>query len=345
MVVSAGGDLPPPPMAPSLDPALLTLSATSSVGPTAVPPSVLAVPQFDGPPLESPQDTSLASNFDPIPAMLIVLSSEPLAGNMNLKGWKKALVRKSDTVDPNFVLVYSQSEEGTSFELPDVVLDHILQNMTNILVGKFFSLRPIVEMVQKWVKDKWKLKGSVYKCHKSGHAISQCKAPTPPLLKLKGLTLGEDSVPNTPIIHHDLVVGPVIPHTPSLDLPPLAAEDPIIEEYPFAESIINLLQSPAKIMEEASILARMVQCMSLTPSLVSLADQLEDGEIVRDPSLVPETTRSPLKLWRNGTLLTLCLSFSSWRGLSVPHFSFATALRIIEIIEYNRSIYNYTRRR
>ncbi|XP_059064473.1 uncharacterized protein LOC131856638 [Cryptomeria japonica] len=33
--------------------------------------------------------------------------------------------------------------------------------MANTLVGKFFSLRPMVEMVRKWVKDKWKLKGSV----------------------------------------------------------------------------------------------------------------------------------------------------------------------------------------
>ncbi|GLJ23524.1 hypothetical protein SUGI_0445660 [Cryptomeria japonica] len=33
--------------------------------------------------------------------------------------------------------------------------------MANTLVGKFFSLRPTVEMVRKWVKDKWKLKGSV----------------------------------------------------------------------------------------------------------------------------------------------------------------------------------------
>ncbi|XP_059076689.1 uncharacterized protein LOC131875963 [Cryptomeria japonica] len=303
--------------------------------------------------------------------------------------------------------------------------------MTNTLVGKFFSLRPMVEMVRKWVKDKWKLKGSVsisamlgalflfkftveedvahvlsgfwsyghnnlslycwkasfdlaadlqkiapvwvrlqgllleywdesifkwignsfghfvgvdeitrskshlvyarfcvqatvsknlpnfitlkstlgswtqalvyenatlfcQKCRKSGHVISQCKAPTPPLLKLKGLALGEDLVPNAPIIHHDLVVGHVIHPTTGPDLPPLAVEDPVIEEYPFAESIINLLQSPAKIVEEASIPAQMVQCMSPMTGLVSLAGQLEDGEIARDPSLVLETARSPL---------------------------------------------------
>ncbi|GLJ07912.1 hypothetical protein SUGI_0076830 [Cryptomeria japonica] len=49
-----------------------------------------------------------------------------------------------------------------SFELLDIVLDHILLNMANNLVGKFFSLCPMVEMVRKWVKDIWKLKGSVF---------------------------------------------------------------------------------------------------------------------------------------------------------------------------------------
>ncbi|GLJ06853.1 hypothetical protein SUGI_0050310, partial [Cryptomeria japonica] len=280
------------------------------------------------PPLESPRDTSVVSNFDPILILSIVLSSEPLTGNANLKGWKNALVGKSDTVDPNFVPVYSQSEERTSFELLDVVLDRILQNMTNTLVGKFFSLCPTVEMVQKWVKDKWKLKGSVSvsamhgalflfkftveedvahvlsgcvdeitrskSCMVYAHFCVQATAPTPPLLKLKGLTLGEDPVPNAPIIHHDLAVGPVIPPTTGPNLPPLVVEDPVIEEYPFAKSVINLLQSPAKIVDKASIPAWMVQCMSSTASLVSLAGQLEDGEIARDPSLVPETIRSPL---------------------------------------------------
>ncbi|GLJ40471.1 hypothetical protein SUGI_0833980 [Cryptomeria japonica] len=72
------------------------------------------------------------------------------------------LVENTETMDPNIVPVYLQTKEGTSLELPSVVLDSILQNMANTLVGKLFSLRPMVEMVRKWVKDKWKLKGSVY---------------------------------------------------------------------------------------------------------------------------------------------------------------------------------------
>ncbi|GLJ54373.1 hypothetical protein SUGI_1167520 [Cryptomeria japonica] len=104
---------------------MLTLSATSSLGPTAVPPSILAVPQIDGSSLESSLDTPVVSDSNPIPDVSVVLTTEPLTFNANLKGWKNVL------------------------------------NMANTLVGKFFSLRPMVEMVRKWVKDKWKLKGSV----------------------------------------------------------------------------------------------------------------------------------------------------------------------------------------
>ncbi|GLJ44040.1 hypothetical protein SUGI_0918430 [Cryptomeria japonica] len=120
----------------------------------------------------------------------------------------------------------------------------------------------------------------------------QASAPLP--LKLKGSALVEDPVQNAPIIHQDLVVGLVVTPTPSSDLPPSAVKDQIMKEYPFAESINNLLKSPTKNVEEASNSAMKEQCISLTVSLVSLVDQLEDDDIVRDPSLSPETTRSLL---------------------------------------------------
>ncbi|GLJ31782.1 hypothetical protein SUGI_0639300 [Cryptomeria japonica] len=121
-------------------------------------------------------------------------------------------------------------------------------------------------------------------------------APSHPqdLFKLKGPTQVEVSVPNAPIIHQDLAVGPVVTPTPGPDLPPLAIKDPIMEEYPFAESINNLLKSLAKIVVEASNSAHKEQCISPTVNSVSLVDQLEDGEIVRDPSLARETARSLL---------------------------------------------------
>ncbi|GLJ31318.1 hypothetical protein SUGI_0628290 [Cryptomeria japonica] len=146
------GDLPPPPTNPILDPAMLTLSVTSSSGPTTVPPSGLAVPQIDGSSLEISPTTLVVFDSDLIPDMP-VLTTEPPVVNTNLKGWKNMSVGNIEIVDPNIVPVYSQTKEGTSLELPDVVLDCILQNMANTLVGKFFSLRPTVEMVRKWVKD------------------------------------------------------------------------------------------------------------------------------------------------------------------------------------------------
>ncbi|GLJ53077.1 hypothetical protein SUGI_1130890 [Cryptomeria japonica] len=119
---------------------MLTLCITSSPGPTVDPPSYPVVIQLDGSSLENSLATPMV--FDPIPD-------------------KNVLVRNTETVDPNIILAYLQIEEGMSLELPDIVLDHILQNMANTLVGKIFSLCPMVEMVRKWVKDKWKLKGSV----------------------------------------------------------------------------------------------------------------------------------------------------------------------------------------
>ncbi|GLJ21101.1 hypothetical protein SUGI_0385660 [Cryptomeria japonica] len=270
--------------------------------------------------------------------------------------------------------------------------------MANTLVGKFFSLCPTMEMVRKWVKDKWKLKGSVsvsaisealflfkftaeedvtlvlsgwlpleyrdesifkwignsfghfvgvdeititksclvyahfcvqatvsmnlpnfitlksrlgsltqalvyenatrfcQKCHKTGHIISQCKALAPFLLKLKGLTLVESLVPNVPPIHQDPIVGHVVAPTLGPDLPPPTIEYSIMEEYPFVESIINLLKSPAKYVDKASKSSLKEQCISLMASSISLVDQLEDGKIARDPILTPEMAHSSMVL-------------------------------------------------
>lgn len=88
MVVFAGGDLPPHPTNPILDPAMLTLSVTSSPSPTMVPPSGPVVSQINGSSSESSLATPVASN--PIPNVLVVLDKynimEPPAVNTNLKG-------------------------------------------------------------------------------------------------------------------------------------------------------------------------------------------------------------------------------------------------------------------
>ncbi|GLJ37235.1 hypothetical protein SUGI_0755210 [Cryptomeria japonica] len=86
----------------------------------------------------------------------------PPIDNTTIKGWKSVLMGKGlGEVDPNVVPVCFQTKEGTTIEFPEKVLDHILLNMNNTLVGKISSLRPTVEMVRKWVLDKWRLKGSV----------------------------------------------------------------------------------------------------------------------------------------------------------------------------------------
>ncbi|GLJ26723.1 hypothetical protein SUGI_0520600 [Cryptomeria japonica] len=202
MVDSVGGDLPPPPMDPVLDSAMLTLSVTSSPSPTVDPPAGPTMIQLDGSSSESSLATPVVS--DPIPNM-----------------------------SQNLLLLTRISQAGKT-----------------------------------------------------------SSAPLP--LKLKGPALVEGPVPNVPPIHQDPIVGLVVTPTPGLDLPPPTVEDPVMEEYPFAESIINLLKSPTKHVDEASKSALKEQCISLTANSVSLVDQLEDGEIASDPTLAPKTARSPM---------------------------------------------------
>ncbi|GLJ30424.1 hypothetical protein SUGI_0602190 [Cryptomeria japonica] len=63
---------------------------------------------------------------------------------------------------PQFCPEKSSTKEGTTIVLSDMVMDCIMLNMNNTLVGNFFSLRLNMEMVLKWVATKWNLKGSVF---------------------------------------------------------------------------------------------------------------------------------------------------------------------------------------
>lgn len=78
------------------------------------------------------------------------------------------------------------------------------------------------------------------------------QSSTPLPLKLMVPTLDESPMPNAPPIHQGPIVGHVVAPTSSPDLPPPAVEDLVMEEYPFDESIINLLKSPTKYVDEAS---------------------------------------------------------------------------------------------
>lgn len=48
-----------------------------------------------------------------------------------------------------------------TISIPDLVLDHNINSMSNSLVGKFMGLRPNIEVVRACVKRKWALKGNV----------------------------------------------------------------------------------------------------------------------------------------------------------------------------------------
>lgn len=48
-----------------------------------------------------------------------------------------------------------------AISIPDLVLDHNINSMSNSLVGKFMGLRPNIEVVRAYVKRKWALKGNV----------------------------------------------------------------------------------------------------------------------------------------------------------------------------------------
>ena len=45
--------------------------------------------------------------------------------------------------------------------LPDALVDNITSGLKLCVVGRFFSFRPMIEMVHKWVSKKWKIKSSV----------------------------------------------------------------------------------------------------------------------------------------------------------------------------------------
>lgn len=56
------------------------------------------------------------------------------------------------------------STSGTNFSIPKAISDRIVLSMENVVVGRFLSFRPTVDMVKRWALTKWNLKGSVEVC-------------------------------------------------------------------------------------------------------------------------------------------------------------------------------------
>ncbi|GLJ44149.1 hypothetical protein SUGI_0920990 [Cryptomeria japonica] len=172
MVVAVGGDLFPPPADLPLDSMVLTVSVATSLAPMK---NVVLVGVHTGLedgllvstllkeviPIEVHTglvDGLLGTTFKEVTADGQETVMFPNRFGDSIHYSKESVIRG---VDPNFVPVCIQTREGTTIELPDKVMDHILLNMSTNLVGIFFSLRPTVEMVKKWASNKWRLEGSV----------------------------------------------------------------------------------------------------------------------------------------------------------------------------------------
>lgn len=64
---------------------------------------------------------------------------------MIVKGWKNVVVgNPQGGVDPNYIHVCVQTKEGTTIEISDTVMDRIMLNMSNTLVGKKFLSNPLL---------------------------------------------------------------------------------------------------------------------------------------------------------------------------------------------------------
>lgn len=54
---------------------------------------------------------------------------------------------------------FTQTNEVTEIKLPDSLMDKIASSLHLAIVGRFFSFRPFIDMVTRWDKARWKLKG------------------------------------------------------------------------------------------------------------------------------------------------------------------------------------------
>lgn len=55
----------------------------------------------------------------------------------------------------------SLGANGLVISLPNTLVDNITSGLKLCVVGRFVAFRPTIEMVWKWVSQKWKIKGSV----------------------------------------------------------------------------------------------------------------------------------------------------------------------------------------
>lgn len=75
--------------------------------------------------------------------------------------WKNALLGSTKSTPEDVVATFSQMEDGMKIKLPNNLMDKIASSLYLAIVGRFFSFRPSIDMVRRWAKSCWKLKGSL----------------------------------------------------------------------------------------------------------------------------------------------------------------------------------------
>ena len=58
------------------------------------------------------------------------------------------------------------SDEGVEIVVLDNLVNNVSANLKLYLIRRFVAFHPSIEMVRKWVSQRWKLKGSGIFCFK-----------------------------------------------------------------------------------------------------------------------------------------------------------------------------------
>ena len=89
------------------------------------------------------------------------LKSSQILANGTLSGWKNVLVGPSKANVPTEDPKISHGQDGPVISLPNFLVDNVTSGLKLCFVSRFVEFTPIIEMVCKWVSQKWKVRESV----------------------------------------------------------------------------------------------------------------------------------------------------------------------------------------
>ncbi|GLJ05866.1 hypothetical protein SUGI_0026910 [Cryptomeria japonica] len=75
--------------------------------------------------------------------------------------WKNALLGSTNSTLEAALAKFTQTEEGTEIKLLDNLMDKIVSSLHLAIIGRFFSFRPSIDMIRRWAKSRWNIKGSM----------------------------------------------------------------------------------------------------------------------------------------------------------------------------------------